>query len=521
MGKGQRARAERAGKRQEMKIRAKRQKLKEKITKIVGYTVGIIAAVAIVCSVAYNVVADTGYFLRNTVAMQTENFKVDNAMMTYYLKNEYYSFANQYADYLSMYGLDTSKSLKAQKYGDGTWFDYFLTQAKTQVNDLLLCAEKAKEEGKELTDEQRKTIDESIDTMKTYAKNNNMSLDKYLSAAFSAGINEKDVRKAIELSVIASEYSSAYTDNLKYTTEQLEKFYSENKSNYVKADYLSYGLTSTNTDKTAAKTESKDFADKLAAAKNADEFKTTLKSLLTDYYTKINTTEDEGEAKVEIEEKVETALSSIEGTSYYPSAEADKQTALEKWMFDANTKVGDIFVDEPTGDSLKYTVYVMTKTMYRDDYKTKNVSHIYIATTENAEQEALDDAKKKADDILAEYNKGDKTKESFKELAIKYSDDANAKTNGGLYEGVTKNTSSYPTEFINWAYDEKRAEGDVEVIKTSSGYHVMRYEGEGEIAWVIAATADKKSADWSAHLDEVAKKHKVETNEDKMKGIKG
>ena len=102
MGKGQRARAERAGKREEMKIKAAKLKRRKKINKIIGICVAAFIVVAIVFAVAYNAIAATGYFLRNTVVMSSENYQVDNAMMTYYLKNEYYTFANQYSNYLSM-----------------------------------------------------------------------------------------------------------------------------------------------------------------------------------------------------------------------------------------------------------------------------------------------------------------------------------------------------------------------------------------------------------------------------------
>ena len=98
MGKGQRARNERAGKREEMKIRAAKLKRRKKINKIIGICVGIVAVLAIAFGIAYNAVAATGYFLRNTVAMSSDNYTVDNAMMTYYLKNEYYTFTNQYSN---------------------------------------------------------------------------------------------------------------------------------------------------------------------------------------------------------------------------------------------------------------------------------------------------------------------------------------------------------------------------------------------------------------------------------------
>lgn len=109
MGKGQRARNERAWQKRRNENQSGKAQTPQKINKIIGICVGIVAVLAIAFGIAYNAVAATGYFLRNTVAMSSDNYTVDNAMMTYYLKNEYYTFTNQYSNYLSMYGLDTFK----------------------------------------------------------------------------------------------------------------------------------------------------------------------------------------------------------------------------------------------------------------------------------------------------------------------------------------------------------------------------------------------------------------------------
>ncbi len=518
MGKGKRVREARAGKRQEMKIRAKKLALRQKITKIVGYSVAGVAAVAVVALITYNTIASTGYFLRNTVAMSSKNFEVDNAMMTYYLKNEYYSFTNQYADYLTMYGLDTSKSLRSQSYGDGTWFDYFLSQAKNSVNDVLLCAEKAKAEGMELSKDDKKSIDESIETMQTYAKQNKMTLKKYLSAAFAAGINEDDVRRAMELSLLASNYSEDFNKKLEYTDDDLNKYFEENKSSYVKADYLKYSFESSNSDKDAAKQESKDIADKLAATKTSEQFKSVLETFLTDYYTEKNAAEAESEDKTKTD--VEAGLDAANATAYFPTKEEKEQTELEKWLFNNATKVNETLVVEPAEDKTAYTVYMMVKPEYRDDYETVNVRHILLSVSTEADQTAWDEAKAKADELVKKFNEGEKTSEAFEALAKENSEDANASTNGGLYEGVTKNTSSYPEEFVNWSFDATRNQGDVGVIKTDSGYHVMYFEGKGDIAWKIQATSDKKAHDWEHHIEDLGKEYKLKSSDKEMNKIK-
>ena len=61
-----------------------------------------------------------------------------------------------------------------------------------------------------------------------------------------------------------------------------------------------------------------------------------------------------------------------------------------------------------------------------DDPATEDVDQSKVPT-----QEALDAAKAEAEDILAQWEAGDKTAESFGALAEEYSDDPGSNTNGG------------------------------------------------------------------------------------------
>lgn len=525
MGKGQRSREARAGKREEMKKVAAKQRMMRKVKRIIALCVAIVLVIGIVSIVVYNTVASTGYFLRNTIAMATDNFEVDNAMMTYYLKNQYYSFTNSNSQYLSMYGLDTNSTLKEQKYGDGTWFDYFLGTAKTQVNDLLLLAEKAKAEGYELDADDEATVDEAIESFATYADSNKVSLKTYLSSVFGQGINEDDIRRAVELTTLASKYYEDYSETLDFSDEALQKFFDNNKANYVKADYVKQSYTATipsdatDEEKTTAKNEAKAKAEALAANDSVEEFKSALEAYLTGLHTEqYEGDEEETEATKEenIKEEVAEAMKTAEGTKYYTE---DKEDALGLWMFDKDRKVGDTYVSEPAEDAttFTYTAYIITKTSYFDDYETVNARHILFSSEEYDSDE---ETKAAAEEVLKKYNESDKkTEEYFEELAKEHSDDLNVETNGGLYEGVTKD-SNYPEEFYTWCYDSERQVGDVELIKTESGYHIMYFSGKGEIAWKIAAKADKENADYEDYLAELEESYKITSNDDNMNKIK-
>lgn len=102
-------------------------------------------------------------------------------------------------------------------------------------------------------------------------------------------------------------------------------------------------------------------------------------------------------------------------------------------------------------------------------------------------QEAWDKCLADAQKLLDEWLAGEKTEESFGEMANKHSDDQGGKvTNGGIYTGVTKGQMVEP--FENWLFDESRQVGDYGLVKTEFGYHIMYFVGSQEI-WYEEAKA--------------------------------
>lgn len=102
-------------------------------------------------------------------------------------------------------------------------------------------------------------------------------------------------------------------------------------------------------------------------------------------------------------------------------------------------------------------------------------------------QEAWDACLVAAQAILDEWLAGEKTEESFGELANEHSDDQNGNvTNGGLYAGVEK--GQMVETFNDWIFDEVRVVGDYGLVKTQYGYHIMYFSGSEEI-WHAQAKA--------------------------------
>lgn len=104
---------------------------------------------------------------------------------------------------------------------------------------------------------------------------------------------------------------------------------------------------------------------------------------------------------------------------------------------------------------------------------TKNVGHILISF-DFYDTEAQ--AQQKAEEVYDLWKSGERSKESFEELSNTYNDDANC-----FYEDVKR--GDMVTEFEDWIYDPSRVEGDSEIVKTTYGYHIMYFVGNGEEPW--------------------------------------
>jgi hypothetical protein len=158
----------------------------------------------------------------------------------------------------------------------------------------------------------------------------------------------------------------------------------------------------------------------------------------------------------------------------------------------------------------------------REDTKV-DVRHVLImpegAATETIRyetfpEEAWEPAEKKANELLANWQKGDKTEESFAQLANENTDDGNdangdGEKDGGLYTGVTQ--GQMVEAFENWCFDETRKPGDTGVVKTEFGYHIMYFVG-GEEVWPYYAQEDMVATAENDFLMSVLEKHPMDVD---------
>ena len=223
--------------------------------------ISIVVALAILVPIALIGISNSGIIMRTRTAMASDNYRVSGNMMRYYFNTTYQNFATNYESYMSYLSLDTSKPLKDQIIGDTsvnanaidtslvgaeyegkTWYDYFMEQTQNEVRNMLYYCEKANELGISLNDDDKATIDTTIDGIRSQATSLNYTFNAYLTVAFGKGISERDVRKAMELSSLSSKAMTEVTNMLNdaITAERIDAKYAENSKNFDLVDYTYY-----------------------------------------------------------------------------------------------------------------------------------------------------------------------------------------------------------------------------------------------------------------------------------------
>lgn len=403
--------------------------------------------------------------------------------------------------------VDFDKKLSEQtRTEDGkttTWLEYVQEQVEDSIKDTYANYYKAVKENKgkdpEITDDQKKEIKDALKSYKESAHKYGYTVSGYIEAAMGHGVTKDVFVREATISYIAENYESDHkndSDAKTYTDKELNAYKKKNKSKLQSVDIKMFECDSEDDAKAfkkALKADGSNFAA-LASKYSSDDFdkKANKNSQETTYNNMARSTM----------EGLSVAISTADDDKKYPGLD---------WLYSSDRKAGDVRQDSTT------VVYVV-KPVYMSDAKTVNVRHILIApessnssddsssstSAKNCTDKEWAAAEKKAKSILAKYNSGDKTSKSFAKLAKSNSSDGNA-SNGGLYENVIPN-QMVPT-FNAWCFDSSRKVGDVGIVKTEYGYHIMYFEGKNDQAvWQYIAQQKLAADDTQKEHDSITLK---------------
>lgn len=428
-----------------------------------------------------------------SVVATVDGQKISIGMYDYYYAS-IVSYYEQYASY-GYYSLDTTKDYSKQYTTDDdgnkiSWQKFFETEALKEVEQITTYYSKALEEGVTLTSAQKKTIDKQISTLKDSASQNDVSLDQYIKANFGTYCSEDTIRIMLEQYYLSANYKGKFKCETKVTDNDVDKYYNDHKNDYKKIEFYyiasPYDATDDNSKNESIKTAEKIMA-KMKDKKSVIALVPEVYSSYIDSQVKSSMEKDSTlTEKKAREEAIKSYESNVVTTVSGSDSPFDDK--MNTWLFSDDTKVGSkkYYIDEDA----KY-IYIVLKTSKAsvEEDETYTVRHILVApesgsnssssTSEKTEytDEQWAAAKKKADSILAKFNKTDKSEYEFAKLAEQYSTDSASTSSGsndsfgGLYESVT--LGQMVPDFEKWSIDDSRKYGDTGIVKSDYGYHIM------------------------------------------------
>ena len=455
---------------------------------------------------------NSGLMFTATTALTANTTKYTPAQVNYYYGRDYVNLVNTYGDYASMLGIDTSLGLSGLKDQEcpmtdgGTWRDYFRDSAKSDVQQIQALLDYAKENGIVLSEEDIAEVDAQFEGIEETAKSLGYgSADKLYSMNYGSGVTKDIVHAAALDGELANKAYNQKQDSLTWSEDELEAYYAGLNGDKDLFTFDMYYVSAETVENTVTAEDGTESTEMIADDTSRAEAKSTADAIVAAYR--------DGDDISDPKERFEAAVQSQ--TEDQPSSRSDYSgsslsSAYADWMKAADRKAGDIEVFADAGESpAGYTVVLF---LDRNDnhYHTVNVRHILIKA-EAAEDGTYSDeakaaAKARAEEILAEYEAGPKTEESFAALAEQYSEDSGSNTNGGLYENVYR--GQMVKEFEDFCFSEHNP-GDTGIVYGESGsyagYHVMYYVGEGPLYSSYLAETELRNQEmssWTAELNE-------------------
>lgn len=302
----------------------------------------------------------------------------------FYYMTSYGQFMNTYGDYASMLGLDITKPFSEQQCGmmeDGsTWDEYFADQAQQQLVFTMAYNDKAKAENMVLDDENQKALDEHIDGIAPFAKENGITEEEYYTKCFGDGMTKDLYREVIERYYLAVQWQNAQSERIgatEYSDDEIEKYYQENESQFALMDYREFKFIS-------KATNAEDETDEQRAA-YLEEIKKDAKAMADKVKTEKDfialALENAWESDKEKYKNDDTTL--VKGA--VNNGESDP---LSAWLFDKSRKVNDVTVIP--GDNIETVIMAVSAPYKNEEPAYVDIRHILIMTETEEGKNATD-----------------------------------------------------------------------------------------------------------------------------------
>ena len=501
---------------------------------------GVIAAAVLVAVIA-SFVWRSDFIPKTTTAATIDGEKYTAAEVEYYYQTAYRNFVSnsQYSYFLSYLGLNTNATLKSQSINSTaaamlgielpdadaesteadsdadplaptgmTWHDYFLDEALDNMRVIQATLKAAEAEGFQYPAGVQAQYDDNMDALKAVAAASGISVSQYLKGNFGAGVTEKVYGEQLMRVLRYSAYADAYQDSLTYSDSELEEAYGADRNTY---DHVSYEVVSFSG---AAESTTDDEGNTVEPTE--EEAAAALEAAQDLAQTVLDGFQDGGDLE-ELANENDGTYSKNENGTYSAGS------VMSEWLYDSARKSGDASTLED--GTVQYVVVFHDR--FRDENPTIDIRHILVPLGsgsiaegeegyEDEQAQLKADAHAKAEELLAQWQSGEATEDSFAALALKESADG-SKYDGGLYTEVYQ--GQMVTEFNDWCFDTARQSGDTGVVDTQYGSHVMYFSGVNAARWQTQVAANLRTEAYTAWEEDLVKDVTVQRSESGLKHI--
>lgn len=396
---------------------------------------------------------------------------VDGEELTVSDASYYYASVRNLSANSSYSGYDSSVDAREQQYTEGkTWHDYFLETALDYMKESVSLAHAAEQAGFDGTSEMDAAESSNLSMVDLYAGYSGVTRAQYLESMFGEYMSEEAFIRCVRRDALASAYQQSYSDSLTYSAEDLKAAYDADPDAYCSVD-IEYVL----------------FQTGLSSDASDEEKEAAMESARAD-----------AEAVLAAYEGGSTFEESAGDGTYRHTTHADRSVTSDMlvWAFDADRVSGDTTVVPHS--SGYYAVLFHSRS--RDDYHPVTVRHILVEDEQTAEE------------LLAEFNDGEKTESDFATLAATESTDTGSASNGGLVSNMR--LGAYVQPFEDWSFDPSRQSGDTGIVESEYGFHVMYFVETNSLPyWEYKATNTLKNEaveEWYSGIVDAASAEQLE-----------
>ncbi|MBR5272040.1 MAG: peptidylprolyl isomerase [Clostridia bacterium] len=369
------------------------------------------------------------------------------------------------AEYNFFYNLLSSGLEEGQTLSDGEALSYV-----TEVYTMYAAAQKEgfKPDEKDV-EEMEKQLEEIKKKAQSYGDDAEMY---YYTGNYGYGMTADLLYDVYYAHLVMQSYIAKISDDTDPTNTEIEDYYNKHKDMFDTVDFVFYEIYS---GVEGSLSDATDRASQVLANSNSvEEFKAQCELI----YNGLS----EDEKKLNLYQK-EAVFG--ENYTYYDFQDVAKE--FRDWVFSEGRVEGDkkYFAVDSGDEDIGYIVAMayMISPRHRAEYNTVNFSYATVLKEAGSEQEILDRLTKAKDDWMA----GDRTSESFEELADSFYESENKNEDGGSYIQIAK--GDMIDEIDVWIFDESRVKGDCAIIKSENGYHLLYFAGEDIVKWQLDVKA--------------------------------